>query len=92
MHQHRIVHGFDQALEQLLAILEPRAALLQIFEQLVDRAAQLPERLGLPSIPMRPPAARRRARAFELLREFVDGALLAALPDEEHADAHGQDS
>jgi hypothetical protein len=33
VHQHRVVHRLDEALKQLLAVLQPRAALLEIFEQ-----------------------------------------------------------
>ena len=56
VHQHGIVHRLDQALEQLLAILQACAAPIQIVEQLIDRSAELRERLGL----IRDPDAARR--------------------------------
>ena len=61
MHEHGIVHGLDQALEQLLAILQLRAALLEILEQFIDRGAQLAQRAG--SVLERNAARRRRLRA-----------------------------
>ena len=41
MNQHGIVHRLDQALKQLFPTLQGGAALLEIFQQLVDRGAQL---------------------------------------------------
>ncbi len=92
VNQHRIVHRLDQALKQLLAVVQPRAALLEILEQLIDRGAQLPERLGFAFEPDAPRCTRFAGEPPDLLGEFVDGALLAPLPCEEHTDAHGQNS
>ena len=64
VHEHGVVHRLDQALEQLLAVLEPRAALLQIVEQLVDRSAQLPERCGLTLDPDAPAGRSASPRCF----------------------------
>ena len=44
MYQHCVVHGLDQALKQVLAILQPRTALFQIFQQFVDGGAELAQR------------------------------------------------
>ena len=63
VNQHRVVHRLDQPLEELLAIVQSRAALLEILEQLVDRAAQLPERLRLA---LEADASRRALVAREL--------------------------
>ena len=90
MNEHRVVHRLDQALKQLLAVLQPRAALLEIFQQFVDRGTRAaPSASGLPSSPMRPAAPASRVSCDIWLRKFADGALLAPLPDEEHTDAHG---
>ena len=88
MHQHGIVHRLDQALEQPLAILEARAAPIQIVEQLVDRSAELRERRGLI---LDPDAARRQvglAEGLQLLGKCGNGSLLAALPAQQHPRAH----
>ena len=46
----------------------------------------------LPSSPMRAAAPASRVSCADLLRKFADRALLAPLPNEEHTDAHGQNS
>jgi len=92
MHEHRIVHGLDEALKQLLAIQQLRSAPLQILEQTIDRRAQLPQSAGLRA---RRYAAGGPARIDEILnlaREIVDRALLAPLPHEKHEYAHCQNS
>ena len=60
VNQHGVVHRLDQALKQLLAVVQARAALLEILQQFIDRGTQLPERAGLPSSPMRPAAPASR--------------------------------
>jgi len=92
MHEHGIVHGFNQTLKQLFTILQLRAALLEIFEQFIDRRAQLAQRARLRT--RREPA---RGAAFvdeklNLAREIIDRARLAPLPNEKHDDAHCQNS
>ena len=89
VHQHGVVHRLHQPLEQLLAIVESGAALLEGLEQLIDRAAQLSQRVRLP---LETDAARSALFARELLDlagEVVDGALLAALPGQQDDDACG---
>ncbi len=92
MHEHGIVHSLDQALKQLLAILQLRAALLEIFEQFIDRGAQLAQcaRLGT----RRNPAGRAAFvdEVLNLAREIIDRALLPPLPHEKHGYAHCQNS
>ena len=90
MHEHRVVHGLDQTLKQLFAILQPRAALLEIFQQFIDRGAELAQRAGLASSAMRPAAPPASMRCQIWLRELVDRALLAPLPHKEHDHAHRQ--
>ena len=90
VHEHRVMDRFDQTLEQLLAIVQARAALFEVFQQLVDRGAQLAKRLGFP---LEPDASRGSdfARKLPHLRgEFVDGLGLAALPRNEHGQADCQ--
>jgi hypothetical protein len=85
-----MVYRLDQALKQLLAALQVGAALFEILEQLVDRRAQLLQRLRLtlesdaaggPGFERDPP---------DLLGELADGPLLAPIPNHEHTDAHRQ--
>jgi hypothetical protein len=47
MHENGVVHGFDQALKELFATVEVRAALLEVLQQFVDGGTQLLERLRL---------------------------------------------
>ncbi len=64
MHEHGVVHGFNQSLKQLLTILQLRAAHLQIRQQLVDRVAEHAQRAGLGT---QLDAARGAARVDEML-------------------------
>ncbi len=90
MHEHRVVHGLDQPLKQLFAIEQPRAPLFQVLQQLVDGRAQLAQAAGLALEPDAPGCARFARELPHLLREFIDGALLPALPHKEHSHAcHG---
>ena len=92
MHQHCIVHRLDQTLEQLLAVLETRAAPIEIVEQLIDGAPELRQRRR---VILDADAAHRQIRVGEclqLLGEIGDRPFLAALPAQEHAHAHRGDS
>ena len=55
MHEHRVVHGLDQALKQLFAIQQPRTALFEVVQQRIDGGAELAQacRFGSRN-PMRP--------------------------------------
>ncbi len=92
MHEHGIVHRLHQTLKQLLAILQLRAALLEIFEQFIDRGTQLAQRARLSA--QRNPAGGAACvdETLNLAREIVDRALLTPLPHEKHDDAHCQNS
>jgi hypothetical protein len=46
MHEHRIVHGLDQPLKKLFAVLKPRAALFEVFHQFIDGGAERAEARG----------------------------------------------
>ena len=88
MHQHGVVHGLDQALEQLFAVVQARAALSRFSSNWLTAALSWPSaRLAL-----RARCGPRHPLARELRylpRELADGALLAAFPGEEHTDTHG---
>ncbi len=90
MHEHRVVHGLDQALKQTFAILQPRAALLEVFQQFVDGGAELAQCLRLA---LERDASGSAALAREmpyLVGEFVDRALLPLLPGKKHDQTHRQ--
>ena len=83
MHQHGVVHRLDQPLEQLLAVVESGAALLEGLEQLIDRAAQLSQRVRLALEADAARSALFACKLLDLAREVVDGALLAAFPGQQ---------
>ena len=90
MYEYRVVHGLDQALKQTFAILQPRAALLQIFQQFVHGGAEMAQCLWLA---FERDASGSTAVAREmpyLVGEFVDSALLPLLPSKEHDQTHRQ--
>ncbi len=90
MHQNGIVHRLHQALKQLLAAAQIRTALFEIFEQFVDRDAQLFQRLRVVRQTDAPRGPSLEGQAPNLFGKIVDGALLAPFPNDEHAQAHGQ--
>jgi len=62
VHEHRVVHRFDQTLKQLLPIVQLRTAVLQILEQFIDCGAELAQRAwlgGQPDAPGLPPSSIR---------------------------------
>jgi hypothetical protein len=76
------VHRFDQALEQLLALLQADAAMLEAFEELVDRKPKIADRIPV-SIQTDPSGGVRVARQPpDLLGQLIDGTILALLPKE----------
>ena len=91
MDEHGVVHGLDQALKQLLTVVEARAAQLQVVQQLVDGRAETRELLALA---LQTQTLRRRLVAGQLphlLRQLVDGTLLA-IPSRNQGDqARGED-
>ncbi len=91
MHEDRVVDRLDKALEKLFAVLQPRAALLDIFEQRVDCGPELAKRLLLAfeSNPAR--GAFLTHDPQHLAREVVEGALLPPLPGEQGQETCGRD-
>ena len=87
VNQHGVVHRLDQALKELLAVLQAGAALVEIFQQFVDRGAQLPERAAALELDAAH-GARLARELHDLLGKVADGALLAAFADEEHTHTH----
>ena len=82
VNQNGVVHRLDQALKQLLAVMEAGRRAARDLEQLIDRADP-----AVPAIRLALGAeAARRARFARKLRDLagkvVDGALLAAPPSE----------
>jgi hypothetical protein len=90
VHEHCVVHGLDQMLKQVLTVHQARAALFEVFEQLVDGGAQLAQRLGIALEPDASGGAGFVRELPHLLRELVDGAFLPAFAHEEHDQSHGQ--
>jgi hypothetical protein len=96
MHEHGMVHGFDQTLEQLFAAAQMRAALLQILQEAVHRRAELAQRRRRSVGADAPEAARlTRAGGLELqapyvLVEFRDRPLLAPPRNGQCAQSHAQ--
>jgi hypothetical protein len=74
----------------MFAILQARAALLEIFQQLVDRGAQLAQDAGLAFERHATGGAAVAREIRELIGEIADRAFLALLPRQKHDQAHGQ--
>ena len=86
VNQHGVVHRLDQALKELFAVLQTRAALVEIFSSSLTAAPSCPSaRLPLSRCAPRRPLARELQN---LLGKLADGAFLAALADEEHTHTH----
>ncbi len=92
MHEHGIVDGLDETLKQLFAILQLRAALLEVLQQFIDCGTELAQRAGLGT---RCNPAGRAAyvdQVLNLAREIIDRALLPPFPHEKHGYAHCQNN
>jgi hypothetical protein len=95
MDQHRVMHGLDETLEQLLASREVRTALLEILEQLIDGGAQLFEGLGLALKADAPGCAGFEREAPDLLGQIAHRSILTPFPSNQHRgdrDRRGQDA
>ena len=92
MDENRLVHGLDQTLEELLAIVQPGPALLQALEQLIDGRTEQSERRGLA---FDADASRRPLVAGELrhlARQLAHRALVPPLPCPKRTDTRRQDN
>jgi hypothetical protein len=87
--QHRVMHRLDQALKQLLAALQVGAPLFEIIQQLVDRSAQLFQRLGFALEPDSTGGAGFERQTADLLGKIADRTPLAPVPKREDAHAYG---
>ena len=83
------MHGLDQSLEQLLAVMQPRPALFQTFKQLVDGRAQLFQRLRFALKTDAAHGVRLARELRDLRRELAHGTLVAPSRRQQYGDTHG---
>ena len=90
VNEHGVVYRFHQALKQLLAAEEVGAAPLQVFEQFIDRRAQLLQRLRFALQADSAGRAGFEGEPPDLCGEFIDRVFLTPLPNEKRSCAHGE--
>jgi hypothetical protein len=92
MDENRFVHGLDQTLEELLAIVQPRPSLLQTLEQLIDGGTEQPERRGLAFYADASRGSLLARELRHLTRQLAYRAFVTPLPPPKRTDTRREDN